>query len=193
MDSAFGLAGKDFVILVTDSAVAYSIVKLKNTEDKIVNLDENKLMAMSGESAYRLQFSDYIARNIALFKYRNGTPLNTQECASFIRSELAYGIRNGPYMVNCLIAGFDYDQPQLYWVDYMGTLQKSVKAAHGYAAHFVLSTLDNFYKPELTLQEGIEIMKKCVHELKTRFLISQQNFVCKIVTKEGFQVYDLEK
>lgn len=47
------------------------------------------------------------------------------------RSELAYGIRNGPYMVNCLIAGFDQSHPQLYWVDYMGTLVKSVKAAHG--------------------------------------------------------------
>ena len=48
-----------------------------------------------------------------------------------LRSELAYGIRNGPYMVNCLIAGFDNGKPQLYWVDYMGTLVQSVRAAHG--------------------------------------------------------------
>lgn len=42
-------------------------------------------MGMSGEQAYRLQFADYIAKNIALSKYRNGTELNTKECAEYIR------------------------------------------------------------------------------------------------------------
>lgn len=120
---------------------------------------------MSGEQSYRLQFSDYISKNIALIKYRNGTELNTKEAAQFIRSELAYGLRNGPFQVNCLIGGFDNNEPQLYWVDYMGTLVKSVKAAHGYAAHFVLSTLDQGYKPDLTKEEGLAVIKRCIHEL----------------------------
>jgi len=48
-------------------------------------LDDKRLIAMSGESAYRLQFADYIAKNIALNKYRNGTELNTKECAEYVR------------------------------------------------------------------------------------------------------------
>ena len=48
-----------------------------------------------------------------------------------IRETLAYGIRNGPYQVNCLLAGFDENGPQLYWVDYMGTSIKTSKGAHG--------------------------------------------------------------
>ncbi|KAL4506738.1 hypothetical protein ABPG72_001159 [Tetrahymena utriculariae] len=191
MDSAIGVVGKDFVIVATDCSVVYSILKLNDREDKISLLDQNKVMALSGEQAYRLQFSDYIAKNIALNKYRNGTEFNTKECAEFVRSELAYGIRNGPFMVNCLIAGFDNNEPQLYWVDYMGTLVKSVKAAHGYAAHFVLSTLDHDYKPNLTLDEGIAIIKRCINELKTRFLVSQSHFIAKIVTPAGIQVLQL--
>jgi len=33
--------------------------------------------------------------------------------------------------VNVLLAGMDGDSPSLYWIDYLGTLQKIVKGAHG--------------------------------------------------------------
>ena len=39
MDSCFGIAGKDWVIIVTDSAVNRSIFTLKHNEDKISNLN----------------------------------------------------------------------------------------------------------------------------------------------------------
>jgi 20S proteasome subunit beta 4 len=43
----------------------------------------------------------------------------------------------------------------------------------------------------MTLDEGIETMRKCIQELKTRFIINQPTFVAKIVTKEGIRVIDL--
>ena len=44
----------------------------------------------------------------------------------------------------------------------------------------------------MSLAEGIACMKKCIHELRTRFIIKQPHFVAKIVTKDGIQVVDLE-
>jgi len=37
-------------------------------------------------------------------------------------------------MCNCLIAGFDAEEDgaSLYWIDYMGTLCKVTKGAHGF-------------------------------------------------------------
>ena len=64
MDSTFGICGKDFVILVCDSAVNRSIFTLKHDEDKITQLNKFKLIASSGEQTDRYQFSNYIMRNL---------------------------------------------------------------------------------------------------------------------------------
>ena len=40
-----------------------------------------------------------------------------------------------------------------------------------YALNFILSIFDRMYKPELTLEEGIQLFNHAVNELKTRFLL----------------------
>ena len=45
-------------------------------------------------------------------------------------------------MVNCLLAGFEGDQPRLFWLDYLGSVIEVRKAAHGYAEYLVSSTMD---------------------------------------------------
>ena len=37
----------------------------------------------------------------------------------------------------------------------------------------------------MSLEDGMEAMKKCIVELRTRFIINQPNFVAKIATKDG--------
>ena len=44
----------------------------------------------------------------------------------------------------------------------------------------------------MSLEDGIETMKKCIVELKTRFIINQPGFVAKIVTKDGIKVINLD-
>jgi len=49
MDSTFGICGKDWVIIVTDTSVNRSIFTLKHNDDKIAELNKYKLMGASGE------------------------------------------------------------------------------------------------------------------------------------------------
>ena len=77
-------------------------------------------------------------------------------------------------------------------MDYLGTLQQVNKGAQGYAGYFVNSVLDNSFKADMTLDDGIETAKKCILELGTRFMINQHNYIAKVVTKEGIKVVDLK-
>ena len=70
----------------------------------------------------------------------------------------------------------------------LGTLQQVNKGAQGYAGYFVNSVLDNSFKHDMTLDEGIKAAKSCIHELNHRFMINQRNFIGKIVTKDGIRV-----
>ena len=64
-------------------------------------------------------------------------------------------------------------------------------AAHGYGSFFVLSTLDRHYQRDLTVEEALDVMRKCVHEVQTRFLVNQPNFRVKVIDKDGIRVVNL--
>ena len=48
MDSLFGLKGKDFVIVASESTIMNSIFKLKSKKDKSYKIDDNILLSVSG-------------------------------------------------------------------------------------------------------------------------------------------------
>lgn len=89
-----------------------------------------------------------------------------------------------------MIAGVDIKtgKPELYWLDHLASVNKLNYAAHGYASYFVMSTMDMYWHPDLTLEEGKELIKKCIHELKTRFMGNLPDFIVKVVSKDGIQL-----
>ena len=53
MDSVFGICGKDWLIVASDQAVNRSIFTLKHNEDKIMVLDNYKILGAAGEQTDR--------------------------------------------------------------------------------------------------------------------------------------------
>jgi 20S proteasome subunit beta 4 len=47
----------------------------------------------SGFCFFRVQFTEYIQKNVALYQFRNGIPLTTAAAANFTRGELATALR----------------------------------------------------------------------------------------------------
>ncbi|KAI9017111.1 nucleophile aminohydrolase [Gaertneriomyces semiglobifer] len=194
MEALFGITGKDFVLVAADQTSARSIVVMKNTEDKTKDLNKNTVMLYTGEAGDTVQFGEYVQRNVQLYGFRNGIPLSTQAIASFTRKELAESLRSrNPYHVNLLIAGVSLDDgtPELYWLDYLASCVKMKFAAHGYAAYFCMSTMDRYWKPDMSLEEAIALLKKCIAELKTRFIASLPRFTVKVADKNGIREIEI--
>ncbi len=121
---------------------------------------------------------------LKLQKFENEDSINV---ASYVRSQLAESIRRNPYQANVLIAGYDNDGPKLYWLDYLGSIVRVAKAAHGYGAYFLYGLMDNYYKKGFNYNDGVDVIKKCIKELKTRFLVNMCEFDVFKITKEGIE------
>eukprot|EP00904_Undaria_pinnatifida_P003232 jgi/Undpi1/1290/HiC_scaffold_11.g04682.m1 len=193
MDTLLGIAGEGFVVLAADAQVARSILLYKSNMDKISPLAENKALACAGPQSDCVAFTEYIAKNMTLHELNNNVTLTTKAAATYIRGELAKALRKGPFQTQILMAGVDKragsnDEASLFWMDYLGTLQKVPYGAHGYGAAFTLSVMDREYIKGLTVDEALSIIDKCINELHTRFLIAQKNFVIKVVTADGIKV-----
>ena len=186
MDSVISLAGRDFVLSVADVTAARSIAVMKDTHDKVVELDRHRTLSVAGEIGDAIHFTEYIQRNVHLYELRSGTPLSTRQIAYFLRGELARFLRQHPYQVNLILGGYDADGgPSLYYVDYLGSLHRMPFTAQGYCAYFILSTLDRLYRPGMTLDEAVPVMRQCLAEVGERFLLQQRKFVWKVTDRDG--------
>mmetsp|Transcript_57208 Transcript_57208/g.100128 ORF Transcript_57208/g.100128 Transcript_57208/m.100128 type:complete len:192 (+) Transcript_57208:102-677(+) len=183
-EAMFGLCGKDFVILAADMHAAFSICRLKDDTDKIWEI-EKMLFAAAGPNSDTTNFVEFIDKNIRLHTLRTGLPLSVKAAANFTRMELASALRRKPYQCDMLIGGVDSKGPALYFMDYLSSMEKVNKAAHGYGAYFALSIMDRYYKPDLTLDEAKDIIKKCIKEMETRFVIHLGAFKVKVATADG--------
>jgi 20S proteasome alpha/beta subunit len=166
-------------------------VCFKKDEDKIMKLDDFKLLGQSGVGADNVAFTEYVQKNVALYKINNGLSLSTKATNNFIRGDLATALRKGPYQTNLLLGGFDKGVgASLYYIDYMASSNKVNFGCHGYGSNFVLSILDREWTEGLDEAAGLDIINKCIAELQTRFLIHMPKFLIKIVDKDGIRVLE---
>lgn len=190
MDSVFGFVGKDYVLMASDMSQSRSIVLMKGDQDKIMHLDQHKMLGLSGESADAVQFSEYVQKNMNLYALRTGIVLDTEGSAHYVRHELASALRRNPFQVNMLLAGVDKKGPQLYFIDYMASLHGMKTSAQGYGGYFILSIMDRMWRPEMSLEAGFALLRNCIAELQKRFTINYPRFMVKVVTAEGIRIVD---
>ncbi|GJN90880.1 hypothetical protein Rhopal_003894-T1 [Rhodotorula paludigena] len=121
----------------------------------------------------------------------NHIPLRPPSAAAWLATSLR---SRKPYSVNLLLGGFDPTTaaPSLYWIDYLGTLGVVPYAAHGYGAYFALSTMDRWHDPNADLAQGLDLLKKCIFELETRFIVNLGGWTIRVADKDGVRQINLD-
>lgn len=188
-DSLIAIAGKGWVVMASDAMEAHSVIAAKGDEDKIYALDDDKLLGCCGESADRNIFCEFVQKNVALYTLVNsGLRLTPHSAANWVRTEIRKALRQGPYQVNLVLAGAN---GELYRIDYLGALQRVDYSAQGYSGHFLLGLLDRYWRPDMTQDEGLELLRMCVREMQARFVLSAPRYIVKAVSKEhGIRVLE---
>lgn len=188
MECLVGILCNDFTILAHDNSAVGSIIKIKEDADKLFKLDHHIGMVVCGQPGDTTYFGEYIQKNIALYRMRNGYSLSPQATANFTRNELAEHIRSRkPYFANLLMGGFDTESKKasLYYMDYMGTMAEVPYGVHGYGSHFVLGILDKDHRPNMTVPEAEELLEKCFSEVQKRLVYNLPSFTYYVVGVDG--------
>ncbi len=182
------------MVMATDMRSIRSIVVMKSKEEKFRQLNSRSLLAYSGEPGDTVNFAEFIQRNIQLYGVRNEKDLGVDAAAHWTRRSLADSLRSrSPYQVNVLVGGVEVDQldasvaptPKLYWIDYLATMVEVPFALHGYASYFCTSLLDRHWREGMNEQEVLDLLRLCLAELKTRFIVNFPELAVRIVRASG--------
>lgn len=188
MECLIGVKCNDFTILAHDNNAGRSIVSMKQDQDKLFKLDKQIGIVVCGEPGDTMYFGEYIQKNIALYRMRNGYSLSPQAAAHYTRNQLAEHIRSRhPYMANLLMGGYDNESKKssLYYMDYLGTMAEVPYGAHGYGSNFILGILDKEHRVDMTVDQAGELLIKCFIEIQKRLIINLPSFSYYVVGADG--------
>ena len=122
MEGLLAFVGDGFALIAADATARRSILTYQQELDRFVQLTTTSGVVGAGDEGDRVQFLEYIAKNVQLYKMRNGYELSTHAVANYTRRNVADFLRSRtPYQVNMVIAGCDKDVgPSVYFLDYLG-------------------------------------------------------------------------
>ncbi|RWS22866.1 proteasome subunit beta type-2-like protein [Leptotrombidium deliense] len=192
MEVLIGVTFKDFALLAADKMAAFSVISMKNDENKLYKLSDTLMMAVCGEPGDTKQFAEFIEKNIQLYKMRNGFELPPKSAATFIQRNMADYLRSrSPYTCNILLAGYDTENgPELYLIDYLATMTKLPYGIHGYGSMFALGFFDRYYRYDMSVEEALDLLKRCINEIQKRLIVSLPVFKVSIIHKDHIKEMD---
>lgn len=181
-----GIKCNDYVLLASDTVNLEGIIVVKVDDEKLQKLGTKLVMAVAGHKGDKTMFTQYVAKNLLLYKMRNGYEMRPHEAAHFTRKSLIDFLKSKSCLVNLLIAGYDdKDGPQLFYMDYLAALADVNYAAHGYGALVSLPILDRYYQTDMSVSDGCRLLENCVQQVQKRLMINLSKFKIQVIDKDG--------
>jgi 20S proteasome subunit beta 4 len=186
LNTLLGLKGKDFVLLGGDTSFFRGMTVMEGSYKKVVQLDTRTAAAAAGEQGDVEVFLDWLQRDLRLRRLSSES-LSLAATASVARRSIAESLRTPQRKdVSMLLGGWDSVKgAQLYWLDSLGSLQTVPFGAHGAASAFLLSMLDRSHRADMSLLEAVQLMRGCVKQLSTRFIVAGGGFQMMVIDCSG--------
>ncbi len=200
LNTLIGIRGVDFVVVGSDMSFFRGLTVMGSKAMKVKQLDRNLIVGASGDTGDVDLLTRHLEGVIMERRLRDPSPTSPRTIASMARRIISSSLRRRPLQVHLLVAGCNIEAggngvPLLAWVDATGALQEVPFGAHGYAANFVMSILDQFCGKGRTVEkveDAIEALRACVHQLSKRYVIGSHGFKMIVVNKSGCQQLNLE-
>jgi 20S proteasome subunit beta 4 len=187
MVSSIGIRGKNFVIIAADTTFSRSVVLMKNDQDKFRIIDNRIVVSSTGEQGDSFRTSLFVTEKALFDALENGIELSPKVLAHMYQKRVQGALRERPLATATLVGGRLADEYDLWFVDNYGAIASAPFYANGYASYFVYGIFDREYREDMSVEEGIEILQKCVNLIKERILLDLDRFILKIVTSQGIE------
>jgi len=182
-----GIVVKDGVVIGTESQATAGYFVASKSAQKLFKINNHTAATISGGVAdcqYVVRQAQAISR-LETVRNRGDEP-PTKYIAEVVKNILFNG--RSFFMAMMIVGGWDTRQKvsKLYGIDLLGTLyQEKEFLAFGSGSPFALGVIQSEWRPEMTKEEGIELVKKAITAARTRDAASGFDIQLCSIDKDG--------
>jgi len=182
--TTIGVICKDGVVLASEKRVSYGNLVLSRAGKKVFKITPNIGAACAGLVSDMQILVREVGAYANLFRLEVGRSISVRAAAKLM-SNLLFSRRLFPLITQTVVGGVDEDGPSLYVLDVLGSNIPDNYTAVGSGAEMAMGVLEESYKPDMTVEEGRDLVVRAIKSAISRDVMSGDGIDLLIITKDG--------
>jgi proteasome beta subunit len=176
----------DGVVLATDTRVTAGGFIAHKRGKKLLKIDENIAMTISGGVADAQNVVDILKYYANIYRIEKGRQMPVKAAAQIV-SNVLFSSRLYPYLADVLVGGMDQSGGSIYNVDFFGSMNKERMVATGSGSPVAYGVLEGEFKEGMPLAKGYPLAAKGIISAMRRNVSTGDHFDVAILDKGGFR------
>lgn len=186
--TTLGIICNNGIIFASEHHATMDTFIASKTVKKIYKIDEHIEMAVSGVVGHSQYLLRQFTAKIYLYSLENGYRIPLKAAATLL-SNLLRG-ENAPYYVQLILGGWNGNEEDLCSIDDVGGMIGDEYIVAGCSQHAYGVFLEDRYKKDLSIDEGIDIILSALNAVTKRDSASGDGIEISIIDKQGYKILE---
>ena len=184
--TTLGMVCKDGIIVATEKRATMGTLIAHKATKKLYKIDTHLALATAGLVGDLQVLARYLNAEANLYRLKRDTRMPVESAATLM-SNILNQRKFYPYYVQLILGGYDNTGGHVYSLDAAGGAIPDKYTAAGSGSPYVFGVLEDNYRDDLTIDEGIDIAVRAIIAAMARDSASGGMIDVAIITKEGFK------
>jgi proteasome beta subunit len=180
-----GIVCRDGVVLAADRRASLGNMVLSENVTKVFQIDDHLAVAAAGSVGDILGLVRLLRAEAKLYRARVGKEMSVKALATLTSNRLHEG-GGYAYFAWLLVAGYD-EKPGLYSIAAAGGVTEDRFTAAGSGMEFAFSVLEENYRDDFSLEEGIKLALRAIKAATRRDVFTGGGVTLVTVTEDGYR------
>jgi proteasome beta subunit len=184
--TTLGIVCKDGVVIATEQRATMGHLIAHKATKKLYKIDEHLALATAGLVGDLQVLARYLNAEANLYRLKRDVRMPVKSAATLM-SNILNQRKFYPYYVQLILGGYDDTGGYIYSLDAAGGAIPDKYTSAGSGSPFVFGVLEDNYKDNMTIEEGIDIAVRAITAAKNRDSASGGMIDVAVITKDGFK------
>jgi proteasome beta subunit len=182
-----GMVCKEGVVVATERRATMGTLIAHKATKKLYQIDEHLALATAGLVGDLQILSRYLSAEAKLYRLKRDSKIPVQSAATLM-SNILNQRKFAPYYVQLILAGWDSSGGHVFSLDAAGGSIPDKYTAGGSGSPYVFGVLEDSFRDDMTVNEGIDLALRAVTAAMGRDAASGNGADVAVITEKEFKM-----
>lgn len=184
--TTLGMVCKDGVVIATEQRATMGTLIAHKETKKLYEIDNHLALATAGLVGDLQTLARYLNAEANLYRLKRDTKIPVKSAATLMGNILNQR-KFAPYYVQLIIGGYDDTGGYVFSLDAAGGAIPDKYTSAGSGSPYVFGVLEDNYKIDITIEEGIDLAVRAITAAMNRDSASGGMINVAVIDKNGFK------
>jgi proteasome beta subunit len=186
-----GLVCDGAVVVASERRATMGTMIAHKRAKKLYKIDDHLALTTAGLVGDAQMLARYLGVESELYKLQRETDMPIKGAATLLGNILNQR-KFAPFFVQLIIGGVDATGPHVFSVDAAGGAIEDVYTSTGSGSPYVLGVLEDHYKEDIGVEEGVDLAIRSLTAAMKRDAASGNGIDLAVINSEGYTSYSEE-